>query len=572
MPITIQEIIASDTISQLVDKTNFNFDQLLLNGGGPAGPLGPAGPTGPPGGRGPKGSTWYEDTSTSAPGNTPVAVPPTTTPLEGDYYLQFDGAVWEYTGLTWSQTSINLTGPIGPSGQDGGFGAYFGQTILNNQQSLTTTPTGFGAGANQINQGIPLVLIGGVASNAPQVSGITRTGEYQIDDALATTLASDIVSLLVHQKDTSATAIKFMGGTDLTNSQNFEQLNYLNFATIALRADDALAITIPKPATTPANNTAVNGFSITSPGRGADIDVGGQINLTSGSNPNPYNFAGENGNFTIRVNSQSGGSGNGNKFQRFTSGTGGSTNLFAGANISNPGTSYGTRSGNILQESKGWYTRGTGTFQSRFQDGIFLQTESKIELYGGVSSAAILNADIVQIGGDEGGIPTKGITMSTLGSNTSGIAISTDGTSPSPSDGITLQTFGTTGTKGNIDIIATNPNAGVPGSNGITINSGGSLGSGNIDIKANGGTIDINSVATATVPNVETVLSITDNELIKLRSSDGLIIIGGATDATISNSVRYKPTLVVAPNTTNTWNPGAAPQLPRVHFGTIPAD
>ena len=45
MPITIQEIIASDTISQLVDKTNFNFDQLLLNGGGPAGPAGPAGRT-----------------------------------------------------------------------------------------------------------------------------------------------------------------------------------------------------------------------------------------------------------------------------------------------------------------------------------------------------------------------------------------------------------------------------------------------------------------------------------------------------------------------------------------------
>ena len=55
MPITIQEIIASDTISQLVDKTNFNFDQLLLNGGGPAGPKGPAGPIGPAGGRGPKG-------------------------------------------------------------------------------------------------------------------------------------------------------------------------------------------------------------------------------------------------------------------------------------------------------------------------------------------------------------------------------------------------------------------------------------------------------------------------------------------------------------------------------------
>ena len=56
MPITIQEIIASDTISQLVDKTNFNFDQLLLNGGGPAGPIGPKGPIGPAGGRGPKGT------------------------------------------------------------------------------------------------------------------------------------------------------------------------------------------------------------------------------------------------------------------------------------------------------------------------------------------------------------------------------------------------------------------------------------------------------------------------------------------------------------------------------------
>ena len=50
MPITIQEIIASDTISQLVDKTNFNFDQILLNGGGPAGPKGIPGPTGPAGG------------------------------------------------------------------------------------------------------------------------------------------------------------------------------------------------------------------------------------------------------------------------------------------------------------------------------------------------------------------------------------------------------------------------------------------------------------------------------------------------------------------------------------------
>ena len=38
--ITIKELIASDKVSEMVDKINFNFDQLLLNGGGPQGPDG----------------------------------------------------------------------------------------------------------------------------------------------------------------------------------------------------------------------------------------------------------------------------------------------------------------------------------------------------------------------------------------------------------------------------------------------------------------------------------------------------------------------------------------------------
>ena len=121
MPITIQEIIASDTISQFVDKTNFNFDQLLLNGGGPGGPSGPIGPTGPGGGRGPKGSTWYEDQSTVSPGLTPNAAPPTSTPFNKDYYLQFNGQVWEYNGTlaVWDITTIDLQGPAGAAGGGG---------------------------------------------------------------------------------------------------------------------------------------------------------------------------------------------------------------------------------------------------------------------------------------------------------------------------------------------------------------------------------------------------------------------------------------------------------------------
>ena len=68
MPITIRELLASDTISQAADKINFNFDQLLLNGGGPQVPQGPQGPPGPIGGSGIRGSVWYEDTSTTSPG------------------------------------------------------------------------------------------------------------------------------------------------------------------------------------------------------------------------------------------------------------------------------------------------------------------------------------------------------------------------------------------------------------------------------------------------------------------------------------------------------------------------
>ena len=56
MALTIQELLSSDTVSQVVDKINFNFDQLLLNGGGPIGPLGPSGLPGPIGGRGERGT------------------------------------------------------------------------------------------------------------------------------------------------------------------------------------------------------------------------------------------------------------------------------------------------------------------------------------------------------------------------------------------------------------------------------------------------------------------------------------------------------------------------------------
>jgi hypothetical protein len=200
MPITIQEIIASDTISQFVDKTNFNFDQLLLNGGGPGGPIGPKGPTGPGGGRGPKGSTWYEDIATSTPGNNPNTVSPTATPFNKDYYLQFNGQVWEYNGTTavWDITTIDLQGPPGTAGGGGGFGLTIGSPVINQSNIRYNGPIGDNNGANNINEGVPSVLIGGVTSLTTALPGINFTGAYIVPDTIITGNSSYLTSLLIY--------------------------------------------------------------------------------------------------------------------------------------------------------------------------------------------------------------------------------------------------------------------------------------------------------------------------------------------------------------------------------------
>ena len=58
MAINIQEILhPSDSDSIKFSKINYNFDQLVVNGGGPAGPKGDIGNTGSTGQTGATGST-----------------------------------------------------------------------------------------------------------------------------------------------------------------------------------------------------------------------------------------------------------------------------------------------------------------------------------------------------------------------------------------------------------------------------------------------------------------------------------------------------------------------------------
>ena len=334
MPITIQEIIASDTISQLVDKTNFNFDQLLLNGGGPAGPAGPIGPVGPAGGRGPKGTTWYEDTSTSAPGVTPIAVPPTSTPLGGDYYLQFNGVVWEYTGLTWSQTTIDLEGPMGPQGPGGGMGDLFGGPIsINQETAIYNGPIGSGQGATTTNEGIPTVMIGGAVTTTTALTGIPLTNAYIIPNEIAIGAQSNNVSLLIHQKDSGGKAIVFQGGGAIPGEKYWQgqpgiNSEMTNLSNIKIGQDDRLILDVPKVATTPTTPDDLIGIQLNTPAKSQSFTAGKAIGFQTGQRTT-QDFSGENSDFTINVGV--GSAPGGNKFSLTTAGTAGSTLMELGA-------------------------------------------------------------------------------------------------------------------------------------------------------------------------------------------------------------------------------------------------
>ena len=109
MPTTInlKDLTPSDGPGAIVDKTNYNFQQLLALGVGAQGPLGPqgqqgpVGPTGLIGPEGQRGTRWYtyEDINPSDPTLSPTDpewVPPTDLEI-GDMYTDSLFNVWEFT-------------------------------------------------------------------------------------------------------------------------------------------------------------------------------------------------------------------------------------------------------------------------------------------------------------------------------------------------------------------------------------------------------------------------------------------------------------------------------------------
>ena len=118
MPIVIKELFPSDPLSEALEKINFNFDQVILSGGGPIGPLGPQGVPGIPGPQGDRGDHWQ--VGTTAP--TADHGPNYGALKDYDFWISATGQIyyWSVGTTSWINSGKNLTGPTGSPGVTGG--------------------------------------------------------------------------------------------------------------------------------------------------------------------------------------------------------------------------------------------------------------------------------------------------------------------------------------------------------------------------------------------------------------------------------------------------------------------
>jgi microcystin-dependent protein len=156
--LNLRTILSGDNISAVVEKINYNFQQIVLNGGGPQGDRGyvgppgipgPEGPTGPVGPIGPTGTYVY--TGITAPASIANLQP---APREGDIFMQADLVsstitFWEYDGTDWAISSTLNT-------SDGVF-ALAPQSSGGDQSVTAVFP--------RINKASKLLILDNVAAN-----------------------------------------------------------------------------------------------------------------------------------------------------------------------------------------------------------------------------------------------------------------------------------------------------------------------------------------------------------------------------------------------------------------------
>ena len=118
--INILNVLQGDNQSTIVDKINYNFDQILSAGGGPQGQQGLIGPTGPIGPQGPQGTQglqgssgtkWFVQGTTQPSIGNIAGNNPALFPTVGDYWLDTDSSsqeIWVYTPTGWVDTALGL--------------------------------------------------------------------------------------------------------------------------------------------------------------------------------------------------------------------------------------------------------------------------------------------------------------------------------------------------------------------------------------------------------------------------------------------------------------------------------
>ena len=117
--LNLKQVLSSNSVSDLVDIINYNFDQIILNGGGPQGARGSIGAPGLPGLQGDEGSTGPSGATGTylftGYGSTPGGYVFTTSPRPNDLFMEVDLSqivVWQYDGNNWTAGGT-VTSPSG---------------------------------------------------------------------------------------------------------------------------------------------------------------------------------------------------------------------------------------------------------------------------------------------------------------------------------------------------------------------------------------------------------------------------------------------------------------------------
>lgn len=229
MSIQIKEIIASDTISGLVEKLNYNFDQILLNGGGPRGPQGTIGAKGNIGDRGIRGNIWIVQDFAPDLNNDDY--------IPGDKLVLNTGeikTVVELNGVkTWESTNVNIKGETGEIG-DNGIVSYITHGA-NTKQIVHFKKYEYNDSPSTSISSISTVLLGGASS----ITGAGLDAKYIVPGDLLSNPNITNTSLLIHSNSVDSKAIVFTGHSDETISHTAD----LNAAAyIRLSDNDSIRI------------------------------------------------------------------------------------------------------------------------------------------------------------------------------------------------------------------------------------------------------------------------------------------------------------------------------------------